>query len=350
MISLYFDSAATTPTDPSVWAAMHAAESVWGNSGSKHVMGHKANKVLEASMAKITNFFEAKAGQIVPTHGGTDANRRVLWMLSRQFGWDNLFCSRLEHASIADEIPPAQQFDPFTFEGLPADPKVIIAMAANNETGVLLPIKKLRTKYPNAVLVSDWVQALGKMPWTTQDAQMLDIATFSAHKIHGPKGVGCVYLKEPARWESLARDSHTKSVHQIVGMAAAFDALQKTKTDQIKIWSQQIESAITASFPAIKIHHADKLRVPGIISVAIPNVRGAELMMQLSEKEGIATSTGSACTSDILRPTRIIEHIEINPTYQYPIRIGLHRMLTQKNIDEFIEIFTHYINESVSTY
>jgi len=159
--------------------------------------------------------------------------------------------------------------------------------------------------------------------------------------------VGLIYLRDPEAWPELSKDRHTKNCWLVAGMAEAFRIVfeeeQKTVANLVK-WTEQIETCVK-NIPDTKIHSSDFDRVPGTISVAFKGLRGAELMSVLSEKEGICVSTGSACTSDILTPTKTIAHIESDPEYQYPIRISLHKFLTDSAVENFCETLEYYVEE-----
>ena len=194
------------------------------------------------------------------------------------------------------------------------------------------------------IILSDWVQAVGKINF--QDLKYCDFATFSAHKFHGPKGIGFVYIREPEHFPEISKDTHTKDVVTTVGMAKALELFLAADFNSLQTWEDTITQYIQKNIPDHKFHTPIENKVPGVINVAFKNLRGSELMTILSEKEGICISTGSACTSDILSPTHVIKHFEKDPEWQFPIRISLHTLLKDADIDEFCEILEHYVGES----
>jgi len=316
---------------------------LWGNNNSKHEAGHEAQKVIDQSLKTIAGILDVSADQLAVTYAGTDANRRILQEAFKKFGRENCWCSHVEHSSILDEIPESQRFDPEDFSGLPEDPKFIALMRANSETGALYDLEALRTKHPNAFIHSDMAQVVGK--GVNLQLKHIDSATFVPQKIYGPKHVGLLYLKHPEHFSDISKDSHTKNTFLIAGMAKAFELLDEKQPEKLKTWTEQIEHFISENIPDFKIHGAKNPRVPGIINIAFKNLRGSELMTRLSQEENICISTGSACTSDIMTPTHVIQYLEPDATWQYPIRISLHQFLTDENIADFCEVLTHYVAE-----
>lgn len=335
MRHLYFDSAATTPLHPEVKKSMNEVQDVFANPYSKHISGVKAREIVEASLQKIADRLGVKKENLCPTYGGTDANRRVLWAMRKRFKCPDLWASLGEHSSIRDEILDTHLFDPFSFEGIGKNPSFLALMSAHNETGVIFDAKSLREKYPQALILQDQVQSTGKIPF---DFSHCDFASFSAHKIYGPKTVGLLYIQNPDLFPTLSRDTHTVNVSLIAGMAKAFELLDEDLPRKLKTLTDRLEKSMEEINVNKKIIHKERERVPGIVSVAFENIRGSEIMMKLSTQEGISVSTGSACSSDLLSVTPSIQVFEKDPRYQYPVRIGLHRFLTEKDIDEFVEI------------
>jgi cysteine desulfurase len=342
-VGLYFDSAATTPLSHEAWKEMESVREIWGNSNSRHAEGFRARKKIDEYLQRIADCLHVARDQLVITHGGTDANRKVLWSMRKRIGHENMWCSTQEHSSVADEILEDHRFCARTFESIPKNPKFLALMQANNETGEIFDTMDLRKKYPDAIILSDWVQGVGKIPF---DVSAVDFATISAHKFYGPKGVGILYVRNPEEYRDLSKDTHTKDLGTLSGMAKALEELNKSNhTSFLQDQTNIIETFFKKHIAHFHIHAQDKKRVPGIINVAFKDIRGSELMTKLSEEEGICVSTGSACASDMLAPSRIIQCIEKNSHYHYPLRIGLHSYLTEKNISYFCEVLAHCVAE-----
>ncbi|MBT3348975.1 aminotransferase class V-fold PLP-dependent enzyme [bacterium] len=342
----YFDAAASSPLDPRVIVEMEKHFEKFGNNNSHHVRGFEAQKVIDDSLSKIADLLGVSPAELAITYAGTDANRRFLWACARRFGWENIFCSAVEHSSIGDEILSGNKFDPRGggSELSHKNPVVLAQMKANAEIGEIFDGFALRENFPNAVILEDWAQAVGKgLKFETA----ADAVSFSPQKLYGPKMIGLLWMKNPQDFSEISRDSHTKNCWIIAGMAKAFEIAiteQDATVSKLNRWTKKIESAI-AQIPDSKIHSADRPRVTGTISAAFCGIRGAAMMSILSQKEGICVSTGSACTSDILVPTTTISHIEKDSAWQFPIRISLHKFLDDDAVDEFCEILTHHVSE-----
>ncbi|MCK5460710.1 aminotransferase class V-fold PLP-dependent enzyme [Candidatus Gracilibacteria bacterium] len=346
---MYFDSAATTPLDQRVKNAMIDVMDVFGNENSKHCYGFESRKAIDTSLAKIAKILKVSPDQIFITYSGTDANRRAITSSAKRFGNENLYCSAVEHSSISDEILKQNTFDPRgkNWEKLQEkNPKFLALMHANSETGAIYDGKMLREMFPKAFILRDYAQSFAK--GILPDFENCDFGTFAPSKFYGPKMIGLIYLKNPENFPEISKDSHTKNVYQIVGMSKSFEIWNQEKEvnqKKLKKWQTQIEDFITQNIPDYKIHEKNNPRVTGLFSVAFKGIRGGELMTILSNEEGIGISTGAACTSDILSATRILKYIEHDHTWQFPIRIGLHKFLTDKMVTDFCEILAHYIKE-----
>ncbi len=346
---MYFDSAATTPLDPRVKEAMISVMDIYGNENSKHCYGFESRKKIDQSLARIAKILNVSSDQLCLTYSGTDSNRKAIKAAVKRFGLDNCYCSAVEHSSILDEILPKNWFDPRGKDLeilMGKNPKFIALMAANSETGAIYDGQLFRKKFPKSLILQDFSQSFAK--GLRPDFENCDFGTFAPQKIYGPKMVGILYIKNPEMFSEISKDSHTKNVFLAEGVAKSFELweLESTiNTQKYKKWQQVIETFFTQNIPDIKIHEKGYDRVPGLMSIAIKNVRGSELMTLLSAEEGIAISTGSACNSDILSPTQVIKHIEKDKTWQFPIRIGLHKFLTDQEVHDFCEIVAHYIAE-----
>ncbi len=338
---LYYDAAASTPLSEGVRAVLGEVWP-WGNNNSLHEAGHAAGKVYAQLLERAAAALGVTVGQVLPNWGGTHANQRVLQVMQRKFGVGGVWGSNLEHSSVADEIAEEQTFDPFDLTTLPCEAGVVFCMHSNNETGVRLPLEDIRRRCPEAVIVSDWVQSYGKVPFALGVA---DIVTLSAHKWHGPKGVGLTVMKQPEIWPVLAKDSHTKSLEQLGGVVVALEELGEGVGGKLAELTGRLEAGLGRLAREHRVHHGDQPRVPGITSVSWEGVRGAELMRRLSDKEGICVSTGSACNSSVMTPSRIVATTGVEREWQYPIRVSFHRDHRPEDVDFLLAVLEHYLIE-----
>lgn len=345
-LSTYFDSAASTPLHPEVKQVMIEHLDLEGNNNSHHAAGFAAQKLIDDSLKIIAHVLHCNWEQLSVTYSGTDAVRRVLWEARKRWGIENLWASAVEHSSVSDEILPANFFDPVTLKGLPPNAKLTALMAANSETGHLYEAETLRESFPDTFILRDYSQsfAKGEMP----DLKNCDAAVFTPQKFYGPKHMGILYLKNPEAWPEISKDSHTKSPYLVAATACAFELWDKnheTNKQQLALWEVQIRQSIIDFIPDYKFHSAPLLGVTGLINVAFKGVRGSELMAVLSKEESVCVSTGSACMSDILSPTKTIKYLEADPIWQYPVRISLHQFLSDEAVTDFCEILVHYVNQ-----
>lgn len=344
---MYFDASATTPLDQRVKEAMLAEMDIFGNENSKHCYGFEAQKRMDQYMATIAKVLGVLPDQLAVTYSGTDSNRKAMTACMKRFGKESMYASAVEHSSVADEFEAFNVFDPAGSDwNKLKDPKFLALMQANSETGVVYPADKLRAQFPEAIILRDYSQSFAKglMP----DFKNTDFGTFAPQKIYGPKMVGLLYIKQPEMFTEVSKDSHTKNLFLVAGMAKAFeiwDEERKVNMTKLAMWQQQIEDTIKNEIGDYKIHGVDQERIIGVTNVAFKGVRGSELMALLSTEEEIAISTGSACNSDLLSPTEVIQYIEKDPTWQYPVRISLHKFLTDDDVNDFCEILTHYVSE-----
>lgn len=338
---MYFDAAASTPIHPEVLRAMQEVSQLYANPYSKHQEGFRAFKVLQKSLDTIARILNVSPDQLAINHGGTNGNRKVIHELQKRFGEDKVWCGNTEHSSVLDEITEKQRFNYNNFDKIPKEVSALCLMYANNETGGIYSASKLRSQFPEALILQDWVQGVGKN--LKIDLKDCDFATFSPHKFHGPKGIGILYIKNPEHFPRLSKDTHTKDPVAVTGMAKAFELSTKIEVQKIQAWTDQIETFLQSKFPDCIIHDQDKNRVPGVINVAFKGIRGSELMAKLSHEEGVCISTGSACQSDLMSPTHVIKAIQPNPDYQYPIRISLHQFLKDEDIEDLCGILEEYV-------
>lgn len=345
---MYFDAAATTPLDPKVRKEMirWIESDTFGNENSKHSYGFASMEAIDNYLDKIAKILGVSSDQIFVTYSGTDANRKVISAAEKRLSREKMYCSAVEHSSVIDEFSEQKYFDPTAPDSLPAATQFIGLMGANSETGRTYEPRIFREKFPKALIHCDASQSFAK--GLVPDFKACDFVTFAPQKFYGPKMVGLLYIKNPEIFPEISKDSHTKSLIQVAGMAKAFELWAEEKseiTQKLKKFQEKIEGFITENIPDYKIHDVDHDRVIGHTNVAFKGVRGSELMTILSTEENIAISTGSACNSDLLSPTQVIRFTEKNPDWQFPIRIGLHKFLTEEHIESFCEILEHYVGE-----
>ena len=321
----YLDHNATSPLRPEARDAMVAAIACSGNPSSIHAEGRQARALVENARETVARVFRAKPQAVTFTSGGTEAAN---WLLQARAG-RKLAVSAVEHPCVlkghrfADEdvrvIPVSS--DGFVclekLEETLSAPAIVAVQAANNETGVIQPLPDITslTKIKGGFTVCDAVQAVGRIP--LQDLAEADALFFSAHKFGGPKGVGAVIWQsaapEPAPLirgggQESGRRSGTENVAGIAGLAAALEAADKEQV----IWKSRaealqlrLEAGLRSIAPDAAIFGEGRDRLPNTTCFAIPG-KSAEMLLIAFDLEGIAVSSGSACTSGKVERSHVL--------------------------------------------
>jgi cysteine desulfurase len=372
---IYLDNAATTPMDPRVIGAItqHFKET-YGNSSSLHSAGQKAGKLLESSRKTIASLINADAADIIFTSSGTEADNMAITgvVLQNMNRGDHIIISSIEHHAVENPCKiwekgnikvtylPVDKFgliNPVDLENAITDKTVLISiMFANNEIGTIEPIKKIGAiaKEHNIIFHTDAVQAFGKIPIDVEEMN-IDLLSASAHKIYGPKGIGLLYMKNkgvkkgigkyirPIMWggghEKDMRPS-TVAVPLIAGFAKAVELCKEEMTlemkRQIKLRDKIINWVLKNIEDSFLNGHPTQ-RLPNNVNLSFRYIEGESMVLDL-DMEGIATSTGSACSSQSLEPSHVLLAIGLKPEEAHgSLRISLGRFTTENEIDFFLE-------------
>ena len=323
MEKVYLDNAATTPLHPGVLAAMTEALSMYANPSSLHALGLEAEKMVEGARAELADLLEVAPENLVFTSGGTEANNLALkGFLARSQRRGLLVTSEIEHPSVLEVFAelksqgwevcrlPVDSQGQVQLSALEAALKrpvqLVSLMAVNNETGSIQPLAQavdlVRARQPRAAIHTDAVQALGKIPFAPARLGV-DFASVSAHKIHGPKGVGALYLSRRDRLFPLLQGggqegglrSGTENVPGIVGFGRAARELladPEEKRARVAALRQRFLAGIEG-LPCRVISPGDG--APHIFAVSFPGFRG-EVLLQALSALGVYVSTGAACS------------------------------------------------------
>ncbi len=379
---IYLDYTATTPLAESAVAAMRPYLSEhFGNTNALYHEGRAAFSALEQARAEIARQVGARMPrEIIATSGGTESNNTVLYgiaLASREKPdmkkRTRIIVSSIEHQAI---LAPAQRLKHFNFsveyivprnDGLihPADLIALIGseqdvllvsiMTVNNELGTIQPIKELSAiaHQEGALFHTDAVQALGKIPFDVR-ALTVDAASFSSHKVYGPKGVGALYIKEGTPFVPLilgggqegGRRSGTSNVAGFVGFAAALKETLSSQTAEL-VRLQALRNYLVENlerlnpspvFPvALPEREEETLRmVPHIVSCMFPGYESGTLVQRL-DAQGVCVSGGSACSSHSLEPSHVMRALNIpTRTALGLMRISLGRKTTIAQINTLI--------------
>jgi cysteine desulfurase len=366
---VYLDYAATTPLRPPVRQAMLGVLGErWGNPSSVHRWGREARATLDDARARFAAVIGASPAEVVFTRGGTEADNLALRGRARAEGARGVAVSATEHKAVlatahalASEGIPVRTL-PVDGEGLVdldalaevvrADrPAVVSVMWANNETGAVQPVERIAAVCGDAGVAfhTDAVQALGKLA-VRVDAVPVGLAAFSAHKLGGPRGTGALFVRRGTRLHPLLHGggqerglrSGTEDVAGAVGLALAAElaeAERETEMARIAGLRDRLQAGLCARVPGLRVNAAAAPRLPTICNVSAPGA-DAEMLLLALDLEGVAASSGSACSSGAVEPSHVLTAMGLPAEVAGPsVRFSLGRETTEADIDRVLEVF-----------
>ena len=368
----YLDYAATTPVlDAVVEAMLPYLRSAFGNPSSVYAVGREAKKGLEEARERTAAAIGAEPSEIVFTAGGTEADNLALKgaafrARAMRPNANHVITAAIEHHAVlhAAEWLEKQGFRvtflPVTGDGvvdlealeraLGPETALVSLMRANNEVGTLQPVAEaaaLTREHSRALVHTDAVQALGKVP-VDVDVLGVDLASFAAHKIGGPKGTGALYVRRKTPLEAIVhgggqeRDlrSGTPNVAGIAGMGVAAEiaaAEVASEGPRLAALRDRLQEGVSA-LPRVTVNGAGAPRVPGTLNVCIEGIEGESLLLMLDAK-GVAASSGSACTSGSLEPSHVLLAMGVRPELAHgSLRLSLGRASTGEDVDAVLDV------------
>lgn len=379
MKQVYFDNAATTPIRDAVIDRMvEVMRSQYGNASSTHSMGRSAKSLLERSRKSIASFFNVNASEIVFTAGGTEADNLVLYSAVRDLGVTEIITSKLEHHAVLHTVEHLQKkfdiaityvnlldngmIDLTDLERLLQSPnkKLVSLMHVNNEIGNKLDIKKVAElcKANDTLFHSDTVQSIGHYKLDLQ-AIPIDFLAASAHKFHGPKGIGFAFIRKGSGIKASIFGGEqergyragTESIHNIVGMEEAlklsYANLEKERSQILELKTYFIERLKSLSAKMAFNGNCENLdeSTYTLINVCLPIApeKGGMLHFQLDLK-GIACSKGSACQSGSNQNSHVLSEI-LNPEnlLKPSVRFSFSCFNTKEEVDYVIDTLKDFV-------
>ena len=336
MNPVYLDNAATTPVSQAVLDKMlpYFLEH-YGNASSIYGTGRDARKAIDAARRQAAQALNAKANEIYFTAGGSESDNWAIKgaaFMQRKKG-SHIITTAIEHHAVLHTCQWLEK-QGFTVTYLPVDefglvtaaqvekaimPETILIsiMAANNEIGTLEPIKEIAqvARAHKILFHTDAVQALGAVPVDVEDWGV-DLLSLSAHKFHGPKGVGLLYIRTGARVDSIihggaqerGKRAGTENLAGIVGTAEALELAvrhQPENAARLAALRDRLIAGIRESIPDVRLNGHPTLRLPGNANISIRFIEGEAMLLRL-DFAGIAASSGSACTSGSLDPSHVL--------------------------------------------
>ncbi|WP_044528032.1 cysteine desulfurase family protein [Herbaspirillum sp. B65] len=358
--TIYLDNNATTRPTPEVLAAMQACQDeAWGNPSSKHRVGDTARQRMNSARADVAALLAASAAELVFTSGATEANHMaILGALALQPQRRHIVSSLVEHPStllllrhlqtqgvriswIAVDEHGQLQLDELAAAITP-DTALVSLMWANNETGVVFPIAQAAelARQRGVLFHTDAVQAVGRVPCDVAGLGV-DLLSLSAHKLHGPKGIGALYVRKGIKLPPLlfghqerGRRGGTEDVAGIAGLgvAAAQARAALPRMPAVSALRQRFERGL-ARLPQVKINGAGAARLPNTVSVRFGQVH-AELVLERLDRLGICASSGSACTASGDMPSHVLMAMGMSSEQAVAtIRFSLSRDTREDEID-----------------
>ena len=366
---VYLDYAATAPLRPEARDAMLAVLSErWGNASSIHRWGREARAALEDARARFAAVIGASPAEIVFTRGGTEADNLAVIGRASVEATKSIACSAIEHKAVlqsaravaADgralhEIGVDQdgRVDVGQVREIVAgDPPAVLSVAwASNEVGVIQPVDEIAAICRDAGVTfhSDAVQALGKLRVRVDEVAAALLA-FSAHKIGGPKGVGALFVRRGTQLAPLMHGGGqerglrpgTEDVAGAVAFAAAAEAAETEREEvmaRIGALRDRLEAGLRARVPGLVVNSAAAPRLPTVSNVSVPGADPEMLLMGL-DLEGIAASSGSACSSGAVQPSHVLLAMGLPPEMAGPsVRFSLGWGTTEKEVERVLEVF-----------
>jgi cysteine desulfurase len=377
-LPIFMDNHSTTPMDPRVLETMlpYFVEK-FGNSASRnHAFGWEAEEAVENARKQIAHLIHADSKEIVFTSGATESDNLAIKGVVEMYHekGDHIITSSTEHRAVLDTCKALESKRGVKVTYLPVDKAgmvspedvrnaitektiLITIMMANNEIGTINPIKDIGkvAKEKGILFHCDATQGVGKIPVDVQDMG-IDLMSFSAHKLYGPKGIGALYVRKKAPRVRIAAQmdggghergmrSGTLPVPMIVGFGKAVELCEQempTESKRLSAMRDRLQTAITGKLEEVYLNGHPIQRLPNNLNLSFAYVEGESLLMGLKE---IALSSGSACTSATLEPSYVLRALGVGSDLAHSsIRFGLGRFNTDEEVDytakRIIEVVT----------
>ena len=362
---IYFDYNATTPLDSAVRAAQEPyQETIWGNPSSVHQIGRVARAALDEARYQMAQIWGSKPSEVVFTSGGTEANNLAILgtaRLRRSQG-RHLVTSAVEHPAVLHAFEFLARHEGFELTLVPVDDHgqvspedvqralrpdttLVSVMAANNEVGTCQPAAAIGAlcRERGICFHTDAVQAFGKLPYSGVATMPADLVTVCAHKFHGPKGAGALFIRSPLQPIPLLvgggheneRRAGTENLPAIVGLVEAFTRFVPTPVfpeERLRLWTEQLASAVT-SLPGVTRRGHPTDRLANTLAFTVSGTDSIALMAAL-DLEGICASSGSACSAGSLEPSHVLKAMGVpSAEANALVRFSLGRETTEAEVE-----------------
>ena len=375
MRKVYLDNAATTMVRKEVVDAMIPAfTTYYGNPSSLHTFAREAGELVDAARAKVAQAINAKPDEIVFTGGGSESDNMVLRgaIAANKKKGKHVITTAVEHHAVLYTLQameregiaeltilPVDEYGLVTAEqvanAIREDTVLVSVMFANNEVGTIMPIPEIGKvcRDKGVWFHTDAVQAAGHVPIDVQ-AMNIDMLSMSAHKFHGPKGIGALYIRKGVRLPSLIigggqekkRRAGTENVPGIVGMGTALELAvshMEENAKRVGALRDKLMRGIPAAIPDVKLNGHPTKRLPNNVNVSIRYIEGESILLML-DINGIAASSGSACTSGSLDPSHVLLAMGLPHEIAHgSLRLTLSEFTTEEEIDYVLDLLPQIV-------
>jgi cysteine desulfurase len=375
MKRIYLDNNATTPIHPEVAEYVEPFwKGLFGNPSSLHWAGREVRGYYDRAQEQVAGLINAEPGEIVFTSCGTESDNHAIKgaAYAKKDRGHHIITTTIEHPGVLNTCRylETKGYDvtylPVDGYGMlePGDVKkairddtiLISVMYANNETGTLLPIKEIGGIAHDRGIIfhSDMVQAIGKIE-IDMHALNVDLASFSGHKVYAPKGIGALYIKEGLDIDNLIHGGHqeagrragTENMIGIVALGKACELIKEemtTENGKVEALRKKLLEGVMNSIDHVRLNGHPEYRLPNTLNISIEYVEAESLLIAL-DFNGIAVSSGSACSSGSTEPSHVLLSMDIPPEIcQSAIRMSLGRENTEEDIDYVLSVMPGVVN------
>ncbi|MEN9675327.1 MAG: cysteine desulfurase [Verrucomicrobiota bacterium] len=367
---IYFDYNATTPLDGAVREKMMPfLDGIWGNPSSVHSIGRDARQALDDARYRLAGLWGCRPSEVVFTGGGTESNNLAVLGTARHLRTRgrHLITTPVEHHAVLHAFRQLERREGFEVTRLPVDLQgrvdpedvaralrpdttLVSVMAANNEVGTLQPVAEIGAlcRSRGVIFHTDAVQALGKLPFRDIHQFEADLVAVCAHKFHGPKGAGALFIRSPFQPEPLQigggheneRRAGTENLSAIVGLVEAFERFVPSPVfDAIRLraWTERL-AVVVAALPGVTLRGDPVQRLANTLAFTVADTDGIALMAGL-DLAGICASSGSACSAGSLEPSHVLRAMGVPESEANAlVRLSLGRETTEVEVVRALEL------------
>lgn len=373
-MSIYFDNNSTTkPCEKALDAMNYYLREFYENPSSTHTPGSRARENLSRLRREIAASINAKENEIIFVASGSEANNLCIKGYCRNAKAENkkhIITTAIEHPSVLKTFEQLKS-EGFEVTYLPVDEcgfvqpdtlmnavrkdTILVSIAhSNNEIGTIQNIKELRALIPSIVFHTDAVQSFQKVPFDVNDNKV-DLASFSGHKIHAPKGVGFIYKREGVEINPIIHGGSqefglragTENIASIAALAAAIGDINERDIAEIKYLQKKLLDGLYG-FDGVKVNGPENLDFRNCTNVSVSfSGHEAEAIVNFMNGKGIYVSTRSACSSNSKQVSHVLTAINLGPQFIHgTVRIGLSKYNTEEEVDTFLDCLKEYMSQN----